>query len=427
MISVGRETKNRIEFEEAKMASTVDDIPQKIRACTVSRDVQNFDLLIEDMEAVFQEDWGDLSFTEATAFLRDDSSSDLEMLAIALDDEDEGSMPVIRGIIEKAAERSIHVLLIAEALSPIVLHQLLRAGADDFVPYPLPEKALEDAINRLSQAEGATGMIQKGVTAPSGKNGSVFAVHSLAGGAGGTNFAVNLAWELSGLGAEHGHTVCILDFDFQSGSVSTYLDIARTEKVYELLSQTSTMDSDAFFAATQKFQDRLQVLTAPFDMLPLDLLSPDEIERVISMARDQFDFVIIDMPRTIVHWTETALEMSDLYFAMLELDLRSAQNTLRMIRALKADNIGMEKHRFVLNRAPRFTDLGGKARAKRMAESLGISIALQIPDGGSQVRDSNDHGLPLAEYAPKNPVTKEMHKFAAALYETSQASRIAAE
>ncbi len=409
------------------MSSTPDDIPQKVRACTVSRDVQNFDLLIEDMETIFQEDWGDLSFAEAATFLRDDSASDLEILAIAMDDEDEQNLAVIRSVIEQAAGRNIHVLLIAEALSPIVLHQLLRAGADDFVPYPLPENALEDAIARLKRANSQPGTFEKPVAIPSGKNGSVFAVHSLAGGAGGTNFAVNLAWELSGLGAEHNQTVCLLDFDFQSGSVSTYLDIARTERVYELLSQTSTMDSDAFFAATQKFQDRLQVLTAPFDMLPLDLLSPDEIERVISMARDQFDFVIIDMPRCIVHWTETVLEMSDLYFAMLELDLRSAQNTLRMIRALKADNIPMDKHRFILNRAPRFTDLGGKARAKRMAESLGISIGTQIPDGGTQVRDANDHGLPLSEYAPKNPVAKEMHKFAAALFETSQSTRIAAE
>lgn len=408
------------------MASIDDTAPEKIRACTVSRDVQNFDLLIEDMEAAFQEDWGDLSFGEATAFLRDESSAGLEMLAIALDDEDEANIALIKSVIEKAAERGIHILLIAEALSPIVLHQLLRAGADDFVPYPLPENALQDAIARLKRASIVQNTAMNPV-APSGRNGSIFCVHSLAGGAGGTNFAVNLAWELSGMCAAHDQTVCILDFDFQSGSVSTYLDLARTEKVYELLSQTSTMDRDAFFAATQRFQDRLQVLTAPSDMLPLDLLTPDDIERVLAMARDQFDFVIVDLPRSIVHWTETALEMSDLYFVMLELDLRSAQNTLRLIRALKADSIPMEKHRFILNRAPRFTDLGGKARAKRMAESLGISIAVQIPDGGAQIRDANDHGLPLSEYAPKNPVCKEIHKFAAALHETSQNARLAAE
>ncbi len=410
------------------MASATQTVPQTIRACTVSRDVQNFDLLIEDMESVYHEDWGDLAFGESIAFLDSEESADLEMLAIALDDEDEPNLGLIRSVIEKAAGRGIHVLLIAEALSPIVLHQLLRAGADDFVPYPLPENALQDAITRLKkQTSQANLAAAPSLAAPSGKNGSVFAIHALAGGAGGTNFAVNLAWELSALSAARNQTVCILDFDFQSGSVSTYLDLARTEKVYELLSQTSTMDRDAFFAATQCFQERLQVLTAPADMLPLDLLTPDEIERVISMARDQFDFVIIDMPRTIVHWTETVLQMSDLYFALLELDLRSAQNTLRMIRALKADGISMDRHRFILNRAPRFTDLGGKARAKRMAESLGISIAVHLPDGGSQIRDSNDHGLPLAEYAPKNPVCKEIQKFAAALFETSENTRIAAE
>lgn len=409
------------------MASTIELHSPKVRACTVSRDVQNFDLLIEDMETSFQENWGDLSFAETLVFLDDESSSELELLAMALDDEDEGKLPLIKSVIEKAAERSIQVLLIAESLSPIILHQLLRAGASDFVPYPLPENALQEAILRLQRSQELTAEKHLGFASPKGKNGSVFSVHALAGGAGGTNFAVNLAWELSGLAAAKDQSVCVLDLDLQSGSVSTYLDLARTEKVYELLSQTSSMDSDAFFGATQRFQDRLQVLTAPSDILPLDLLTPDEIERVIAMAKDQFDFVIIDLPRTVVHWTETALEMSDLYFTLLELDLRSAQNTLRMIRALKADGISMQKHRFILNRAPRFTDLGGKARAKRMAESLGISFAAHIPDGGTQIRDANDHGLPLSEYAPKNPVCKEIQKFAAALFETSENERIAAE
>ncbi|MEO1798625.1 MAG: pilus assembly protein CpaE, partial [Pseudomonadota bacterium] len=42
--------------------------PQPLVACTISRDVQNFDLLIEDMEAALGECWGDLGFAEALAF-----------------------------------------------------------------------------------------------------------------------------------------------------------------------------------------------------------------------------------------------------------------------------------------------------------------------------------------------------------------------
>jgi pilus assembly protein CpaE len=413
-------------LEECDMPSTDDNRQQRICACTIAREIHQFDLLIEDMDAIFNEDWGNLTFNEALSFLDTHEARDLEFLAIALDHADEPNLSLIRALIEKAAIRKIHMVLIAEALSPILLHQLLRAGADDFVPYPLPECALQDVFAKLRKPEilppppAATHI-------PSGKQGTIFAVHALAGGVGATNFSVNLAWEFCRLAESSQKTVCILDFDFQSGAISTYLDLARTEKVYELLSQTSNMDEDAFFAALQKFREKLHVLTAPSDMLPLDLMTPDEIERVITMARDQFDFVIIDMPRTVVHWTETVLNMTDLYFAILELDLRSAQNALRMIRAMKADGIAMDKYRFILSRAPRFTDLSGKARAKRMGESLGINFAVNLPDGGAQVRDANDHGLPLAEFAPKNPLYKEINKFARALFEASENASIAAE
>ena len=41
--------------------------PHPIVACTISRDVQAFDLLIEDMEANLGESWGDLGFPDALA------------------------------------------------------------------------------------------------------------------------------------------------------------------------------------------------------------------------------------------------------------------------------------------------------------------------------------------------------------------------
>jgi pilus assembly protein CpaE len=33
-----------------------------------------------------------------------------------------------------------------------------------------------------------------------------------------------------------------------------------------------------------------------------------------------------------------------------------------------------------------------------------------LPDGGKQVTQANDHGLPLAETAAKNPLRKEIQK-----------------
>jgi pilus assembly protein CpaE len=126
------------------------------------------------------------------------------------------------------------------------------------------------------------------------------------------------------------------------------------------------------------------------------------------------------MPTCVVHWTETVLHASHVYFAMMELDMRSAQNTLRLIRALKGEELPVEKLRYVLNRAPKFTDLTGKSRVKRMAESLDITVEVQIPDGGRPIVEAGDHGSPLADLAAKNPVRKEIQKLAKSVHELNQ-------
>lgn len=403
--------------------------PAPIRACTVSRDVQNFDLLIEDMETELGESWGDLSFQNALKYLDLPEARMLEFVAIALDDDDEPNMAQVQAIIQRARSLDVHVILIAEELGPIVLHRLLRLGASDFVPYPLPEGALHDTISRLQQPATHLSMAASHPAQPAmrgDKHGMVIAVHPLAGGSGATTLAVNLAWELASVGGREAPSVCILDFDLQTGSVSTYLDLARTEKVFELLSNTAMMDRDYFFSTLQTFNEKLKVLTAASDMLPLDLITTDDISRVIAMARANFDFVIIDMPGTVVQWTETVLNAADSYFATMELDMRSAQNALRLIRALKAEELPLSKLRYVLNRAPRFTDLSGKSRAKRMAESLDITIEVMLPDGTAQVTHANDHGLPLAEIAPKNALLKEIRKLAQTLHESQRSATQAA-
>ena len=406
--------------------------PAPITACTVARDVQNFDLLIEDMETEMGESWGDLSFADATAYLKQPDAKELEFIAVAVDGDDEGDLTMIGDLITNAKETGIKVILIAEDVSPIALHQLLRLGADDFVPYPLPESALHDAIERLRQpAPAASQFMPEGIDGASAggtaatktvgdREGVILPVHGLAGGSGASNFAVNLAWELANVDKKTDVKVCLLDLDFQFGTVATYLDLPRRDAVYELLSDMDTVDDEALKATLLSFNDKLSVLTAPSDILPLDIISPEDIEKLVLTAQRNFDYVVIDMPSTLVQWTETILGMAHVYFGMLELDLRSAQNALRVIRALKAEDLPYEKIRYVLNHAPKFTDMSGKSRAKRMAESLDIDIELYMPDGGKQIAQSCDHGLPLSETAAKNPLRKEIAKLAQSLHEVNQ-------
>lgn len=398
--------------------------PELITACTVSRDVQNFDLLIEDMEAELGEAWGDLQIEDAVAFFSQPDAKGLEFIAMALDDQDEADLSSVATVIKEATDRNIKVIVIAEEVSPTALHELLKLGAEEFVPYPLPDGALHDAIIRMREREIAPPQNQdpeRVATKNTGtKEAVILAVQPMAGGTGATTLAVNLAWELTQVKGSTPPRVCLLDFGLQFGSTATYLDLQRRDVVYELLSDTEMMDQEIFMQALLPYEDNLHVLTAPPDILPLDMVTPEDIQRIVEMARTNFDYVIIDMPNTLVQWTETVLQAAHVYFVTLELDLRSAQNTLRMIKALKAEELPIEKLRYVLNRAPKFTDLSGKSRVKRLAESLDISIELMLPDGGRQVAESGDHGAPIAHSAPKNVLRKEVQKLAASVHDLNQ-------
>ncbi len=401
--------------------------PSPILACTISRDVQNFDLLIEDMETALGEAWGDLGFSEALAFFTQPEAETLEFVAIAVDEADEDDLALLGEVIKLAKSRAIKVILIAEDVSPAALHQLLRQGADEFVPYPLPENELQAAIERLQKPDP----LMQTEAAPFNDGGAategvVLTTHGMAGGTGSTTLAVNLAWELATVAKNDAPRVCLIDLDLQFGSVSTYLDLPRRDVVYELWTDTDALDEDVLKQALVSFEDKMWVLTSPADMLPLDMITPEDVSKVIELARSKFDFVIIDMPSTLVQWSETVLTASQIYFATLELDMRSAQNVLRLKRALKAEDLPLEKIRFCMNRAPKFTDLNGKSRVKRMAESLEIGIELHLPDGGRPVCQSADHGLPLASSAAKNPLRKEIGKLAKSLYELGKSEAEAA-
>lgn len=420
--------------------------PAPLVACTIARDLQGFDLLIEDMEVTLGEGWGDVTFDDAPGFLTRPDLSALKFVVIAVDAGDEADTARISALIRSAQALGIRVMLIAGQISPTALHHLLRLRPDEFLPYPLPGGALYEAILRLrssppapsdtetdtAAATAATpppppdpvpaaGPARPGPRGAADHDGKIISVQGLAGGTGASTLAANLAWELALLG-KPAPRVCLMDLDFQYGAVATYLDLPRRDAVLELLTDTAHPDSDALLAAMLPYRDRLQVLTAPSEMLPLDIISPDDLGRILDRARQTFDFVVLDMPKTVVAWTETVLTRAHLCLALMELDLRSAQNVLRLLRALRAEDLPQDRLRFVLNRAPKFTDIAARARIRRMAESLGITLAVQLPDGGPQVTQCNDHGQPLAMDAPRNPLRKDIQKLAKSLFDLTRAT-----
>ena len=176
-------------------------------------------------------------------------------------------------------------------------------------------------------------------------------------------------------------------------------------------------DIAGVLALLREHGEDARVMAGGHSLIPMMKLRMADIGHLVDLARANFDYVIIDMPTTIVSWTEAVLSRAHIYFGLSELDLRNAQNILRLVRALKAEGLPFEKLRFGINRAPRFTDLSAKSRLKRMAESLDISLELQLSDGTAAVTNANDQGLPLIDAAPKNALRKDILKLAQSIFE----------
>lgn len=383
--------------------------------------------LAADLDADLGHDsWQRVDTAGVTRMLGERGDSDaFAVFAVSSDAPDD--VETMARLIRRARGAGMPVLLVVGELSSRSIHRLIREGVAEFTPYPDPDGALHEAINRmrLVRTGGATGW-GAGATGQA-RRGRLITAYGVAGGVGTSTFVVNLAWEIASTVRKQGQRVALLDFNFQYGSVATYLDVPRREAVYELVSEAASLDQTGLTQALSVYREKLHVLTAPRDALPLDIVSPGDVTAIITLAREAFDYVLIDMPQALMNWSEQVYNASDEFYALMESDMRSAQNMFRFLRTLKAEDMALDKMRFVLNRAPGLTDLGGKQRVRRVAESLGIEYACQLPDGGRQVVSACDQGIPLAEAAKSNPLRREIARAAQSTLAAGRGTATAAQ
>lgn len=381
----------------------------------------NFDALIEHLDNEFGEtNWREVSNKDASGLIAGmGGKTPYAIFAISTDVPQaiDGTATMVR----QAKEAGFTIMLVVGEISTRSIHRLMREGASEFAPFPDEEGLLADSFQRLRKQRMEASMPSASQSSTkSGKPGKILTAYGAAGGVGASTFVVNLAWEMAQLCKKQGAKVALLDFNFQYGSVATYLDVPRREAVYELVSDASMLDHTGLIQALSTYKDRLHVLTAPRDALPLDIVSPGDVSAIVNLAREGFDYVLIDMPQALMNWSEQVYVASDVFFALMEVDMRSAQNMFRFLRTLKAEEMPLDKINFILNRAPGRTDLSGKARVKRVAESLGIQYAHQLPEGGKSVMNACDQGVPLAEAARSNPLRREIAKIGQAVIESAE-------
>lgn len=384
--------------------------PAEFQAIGVLELFGDEDGLRSALSDTFGEDgWMEATVKRAGAVLGRQGEDAPDLVVVGVDADHAASMEAIGKAIEGLKKSGAFLILVVQDLNAQALHTLMRAGADEFLPYPAPDGALADAVRKVrSQADAPVAGARK-------RKGRILPVYHVAGGAGASTFAVNLAWELAQKGRKSQEKTVLLDLDFQYGSTSTYLDLQRREAIFELISNPSALDDEGFQQVITDYRGHLSVMTPPSDALPLDIATPNVIGTLLKLAAKSFDNIVIDMPLALTPWSDLVLSESTTFYVVSELDMRSAQNMMRFLRILRSEDLPLEKVQLVLNRSPGFWNFAGKTRAQRIEESLGIPFAYRLPDGGEGVVGACDQGAPLAIAAWRNPLRSAIRKIATEL------------
>lgn len=395
---------------------------RKMDAFAIASNPSSFELLNGDLHGLFGQSWGNVTVSAAGEMLGRGALQGEEILIVCVEATDEQNLAPFDSFVRAAKKAGFVVVLVAKDVSPTALHHLLQLGADDFAPYPLPDNVLVNIFDRLRDKKTSTPLA---TSSKKSRSGVILPVYGAAGGVGSSTFAVNLAWEMATHNRKDDMRVALIDLDFQFGSVSTLLDMSRREAVFDLMTEPETLAGDTLAQAMTSYKSVLAVLTSPPEVMPLDIVNAEYIEKMLRLLQSRYDFIIVDLPKALTDWSANVLTMAETYFTLLELDMRSAQNLMRYLRVLRGEELPGEKIQYILNRAPGFADLNGKSRVGRFSESLGIEINILLPDGGKAVTQAGDQGEPLADSAPKNTLRKEIKKIAATLVELTKEARAA--
>lgn len=283
-----------------------------------------------------------------------------------------GQGTILRGGIAKAVEylgqhRSPHILIVdisgidlpvsrihelAEVCEPGVAviaignrneiglyRDLLQAGVADYVVKPLNAQLLAKALASGRAHTGEASAIHK-------KLGTMVAFVGTRGGVGATTLAVNMAWYLAN---RQSRRVALVDLDLQNGDCALALDIKPTSGLREALANPLRIDNTLLERVMTPVGERLFVLSSE-EPLSEDLhFTAVAVETLVSALREQFHYVIVDVPRIPAAPYRRALEMADFRVTVADQTLRSVRDTVRL-RTVIGEGDGKRPNILVVNR-----------------------------------------------------------------------------
>ena len=153
----------------------------------------------------------------------------------------------------------------------------------------------------------------------------------------------------------------------------------------------------------------LAVIAAPNRPAEMRSFDPDMVTRLLDLVSSNFDYVVIDMPRTWFSWTDSVLLGSNRLFIVSEMTVPGLRHAKGLVGAIR-ERLGDGPHpQVIVNRFEQQLFGSGLRRAD-IEQALGTTLGGTIPNNYRLVREAIDRGVPLDEVKPGNKVTLELKK-----------------
>jgi pilus assembly protein CpaE len=295
---------------------------------------------------------------------------------------------------------SLAVILMCSTHNPDFLINSMRAGVREVLPSPAPANALEAAVNRIAAK------MSKAPAAPQGK---ILAFMPCKGGAGATFLATNLGWQLA-----ESRSVLLIDLNLQFGGALSFVhDGKAPSNLAQVAKNISRLDAMLLASSTVKVAPNYSVLAAPEDVAHAMEVKPEHIEAILSIAVTQYDFIILDVPRSLDTIAIKALDRAWRIFPVLQSNLADLRNAGQLLEAFKSLGYSQDKVEFLVNRFERTADIG----LEHMQRTLGDGVRIgTVPNSFRAVNASINHGDPLTKSSRTNAVSRRLMELAAVLH-----------
>jgi len=274
---------------------------------------------------------------------------------------------------------------------------------------PLLNKAMLSGIRRVVPASDIetlkdvlvqAAIFEQARSIESGKDPRVISLYGARGGSGKTTIAVNLAIGL----AKSGRRTALIDLCLCYGDVDLFLNINAKDTIAELVQEKSDFNIDDIKSFSMQHSSGLSVLCSPSSPKYAEYITQHHVERVISIMRPYYDFIIIDLPSDLSDCTLTALEGSDDILLISKRDipnLRACKSIMSILSSLQQQ----EKVKLVIN-----CDQKSVLKNSDFQRVLDMPVSFSIPEDTRSAKQSQERGEPFVTSMQRSGISKGVVK-----------------